>query len=237
MEDYSLDTDKSRRLQDDASDNRNAIVIYRPPAAVLSAWRARGYPSLALEWALEARERKLRLNGRPGAAREPEPISRSIRQYQPEPCSIPREAGPDSYAHAHAVLDGWTVNAPEARLPDPKSPAEIIKRIIAKHFRTTVAELIGPSRIKLFSLARQIAVYFHRELTKESTTKIGRRYRRDHSTIVVSIQRIKGRIAIDAKFAARIDRLGTRLEFAIFLSTKPTGLSRPASKKQGGSRQ
>lgn len=86
-----------------------------------------------------------------------------------------------------------------------------------------VAEQYGVSRIDILSQRRLgnliepriVAMYLATTLTFQSTTEIGRRIGdRDHSTVVKSVQRVKGWMAERPAFKAKIETFVRMLEAA-----------------------
>jgi chromosomal replication initiator protein len=58
------------------------------------------------------------------------------------------------------------------------------RRAVQVRYRLTRDEIVGPCRKRKFSYPRQIAMMLAREMTPMSTTFIGRRFNRDHTTVV-----------------------------------------------------
>ena len=69
-------------------------------------------------------------------------------------------------------------------------------------------------KTKQIVLARQIAIYLARRLTKSSLVEIGERFGgKDHSTILHSINKIKEQMQIDQKIVQIIQKIEARLNF------------------------
>lgn len=67
-----------------------------------------------------------------------------------------------------------------------------IKSEVAKHYRVTVAEIEGESRIKSIAQARRMAIYLAREHTNSSFPVLGQAFGdRNHSTIMHSYKKAK----------------------------------------------
>jgi chromosomal replication initiator protein len=76
--------------------------------------------------------------------------------------------------------------------------AKELVAIVARYFGVTQAALRGPARRKSLVFARSVAVYLIRTLTQASYSQIGKELgRRDHSTIMHSMESIQLAIATD----------------------------------------
>jgi chromosomal replication initiator protein len=76
--------------------------------------------------------------------------------------------------------------------PNPILTLEEIKIKVADHYRINVSDLAGKSRIKVVSLARQMAIYFSRELTQSSFPALGQAFgNRNHSTIMHAYKNVR----------------------------------------------
>lgn len=106
-------------------------------------------------------------------------------------------------AHVRALL-GETDGPPV----DPKT----IIRATAKHLGLQVRNLTGASRRKLDVLARSVAMYLIRELTRESFQEIGRHFGdRDHTTVMHAYRKIQLAQQSDAAIRAATTQLQRRL--------------------------
>jgi chromosomal replication initiator protein len=83
---------------------------------------------------------------------------------------------------------------------------EILERV-AQHFNLSVGELIGKSRQSSIILPRQIAMYLCRKYTACSLTEIGRVFRRDHTTVLHSLDKINDALPRDQKLRSSVDSL------------------------------
>ena len=62
-------------------------------------------------------------------------------------------------------------------------------------------------------MARQIAMYLSRQLTKNSLPDIGRQFGgKDHTTVLHGYDKIKRLVESDSQFKAEIDQLINRLQ-------------------------
>lgn len=84
---------------------------------------------------------------------------------------------------------------------------EEIKLKVARHYQVNVAELAGKSCTKIISQARQMAIYFSRELTQSSFPVLGKAFGdRNHSTIMHAYKNVKGMLNVPL-FRQEIDAL------------------------------
>ena len=103
------------------------------------------------------------------------------------------------------------------RLPAPSSlpPAaaslEAIQDAAAAAFEVSRERLLARDRSPKVARARQVAMYLARELTDVSLPEIGRRFGRDHSTVVHAHKRIAADIAAGGPSAHTVDTLRQRL--------------------------
>lgn len=65
----------------------------------------------------------------------------------------------------------------------------------ARHFGVPAVKVMSNIRMAKVTLPRQIAMYLAKELTDNSYPAIGRRFQRDHSTVVHSYQKIESLLA------------------------------------------
>jgi chromosomal replication initiator protein len=74
------------------------------------------------------------------------------------------------------------------------------------------AALIGPRRDRKTSLARQVAIYLTRELTRSSLAQVGELFGgKTHSTVLYSCQKLEQEMKADAELAAAVQELRGRL--------------------------
>jgi chromosomal replication initiator protein len=96
---------------------------------------------------------------------------------------------------------------------DQSVSTEPIQKAVALHFNLKVSELKAKKKTKQIVLARQIAIYLARKLTKSSLVEIGEHFGgRDHSTILHAIHKIEKQIQIDPKIAALIQKIESNLK-------------------------
>lgn len=89
-------------------------------------------------------------------------------------------------------------------------PIEVLEAV-TEHFHITVQELQGPSRQEYLIVARQAAMLFLRDLSGLSSTKVGERLGRDHSTVLSGQKTAEERRDGDARFWQDLEDIKARL--------------------------
>ena len=83
-----------------------------------------------------------------------------------------------------------------------------IIRGVAEYFSLTPNDLRGKKRTQNIVYARQLAMYISRETTDYSTTELGQDFGgRDHTTVMHSIDKIKGKLLTDPTLESTIESL------------------------------
>jgi chromosomal replication initiator protein len=91
-------------------------------------------------------------------------------------------------------------------------PIESIQKAVASYFNLKVSDLKAKRKTKNIVLARQIAIYLSRKLTKSSLIEIGERFGgKDHSTVLHAINKVQQHISTDQKTAGVIQKIEGRL--------------------------
>jgi chromosomal replication initiator protein len=89
---------------------------------------------------------------------------------------------------------------------------ERIQEVVCAHFKVPLQVLTSSKRTKEVAMARQVAMYLSRELTRHSLPDIGRYFGgRDHTTVLHGCEKIKELLESDAHFRAEIELLVNRL--------------------------
>ena len=74
-------------------------------------------------------------------------------------------------------------------------------------------QLLGKNRTMQIALARQIVMYFCKELTDTSLSNIGLHIgKRDHSTVIHAYKNIEKKILKDADFKLKIKNMQNKLQ-------------------------
>jgi chromosomal replication initiator protein len=96
---------------------------------------------------------------------------------------------------------------------EPAVTIERIQEVVSAHFKVPLQLLISSKRSKEVAMARQVAMYLSRELTKSSLPDIGKQFGgKDHTTVLHGYKQIKRLVESDGPFKAEIDQLVSRLQ-------------------------
>ena len=89
---------------------------------------------------------------------------------------------------------------------------EAIQRIVGEEMAIPVDDMKAKSRKREVVQARQIAMYFAKELTQESLKAIGDHFGgRDHSTVIHALQTVKDLMATDKNFKQSVNNIRKKL--------------------------
>ena len=89
---------------------------------------------------------------------------------------------------------------------------EEIQDRVASHYRLTRDEMLSNRRSRAVARPRQIAMYLAKTMTPRSLPEIGRRFGRDHTTVLHAVRAIEGRRAEDSELDTDVRRLTQELE-------------------------
>jgi chromosomal replication initiator protein len=85
---------------------------------------------------------------------------------------------------------------------------ENIQRVVAEYFSLSPNDLKGKKKTQNIVFPRQLAMYIAREMTDYSTTELGQSFGgRDHTTVMHSIDKIKGQLLSDPTMDSTIESL------------------------------
>lgn len=83
-----------------------------------------------------------------------------------------------------------------------------IQQLVATEWGVSPEALISKSRLKAYTVPRQVAMYLIRKVLRNSLVHIGEAFgNRDHSTVIHSLERVEIQIQSDIHFRARVFRL------------------------------
>ena len=122
---------------------------------------------------------------------------------------------------AHSTLRKREIDVPMARevLSDLIKETRItltieeIQRLVCSYFSIPEDLVRAKTRKREVVQARQVAMYFSKQLTQHSLKTIGLHFGgRDHSTVIHANQSVENQIDTDPKFKGMIDEIGHRLQ-------------------------
>ena len=93
----------------------------------------------------------------------------------------------------------------------PSSPINDVIKAVCDESGVTRNELLGPSRMATFVLARHVAMWLCSVKGISSLSEIGRVFNRDHTSVLHGVRRVD-LLRHEKDFRARTDRLKAELE-------------------------
>ena len=95
----------------------------------------------------------------------------------------------------------------------PNLSIDNIIRVVAEYFSLTPNDLKGKKRTQNIVFPRQLSMYITREMTDYSTIEIGESFGgRDHTTVMHSIEKIKGQLITDPALDSSIEALKRQIK-------------------------
>ena len=88
---------------------------------------------------------------------------------------------------------------------------EMIMNAVTKHYNIKTKDLKGISRAKMFSLPRQVAMYFIRRYTHMGFREIGVIFGKDHTTAVHAYQKIEAELETDLELKRNLETIREQL--------------------------
>ena len=95
---------------------------------------------------------------------------------------------------------------------DRKTTIDEIQKKVAEHFNISVKELQSSRRARTVARPRQVAMYLAKQLTSRSLPEIGRKFDRDHTTVMHAVRKVEELIIEDQNLAENIEILRRNLE-------------------------
>ena len=95
---------------------------------------------------------------------------------------------------------------------DKRTTIDEIQKKVAEHFNISVKEMQSSRRARTVARPRQIAMYLAKQLTSRSLPEIGRKFDRDHTTVMHAVRKVEELILEDASLAENVDALRRALE-------------------------
>ena len=90
---------------------------------------------------------------------------------------------------------------------------EIIEAV-ARHYDTSVSDILASSRDDKTITARHVAIYLVRSLIPISLPEIAKAFKRSHATVFFAVRRVSERMAEDDMFRSEVEQLQRQLESA-----------------------
>ena len=89
---------------------------------------------------------------------------------------------------------------------------DLILEEVANVYNVSISKLLGNNRTKELVVPRQIAMYLIRSMTGLSLPDIGKKFNRDHSTVLHSINKIEQQVLSDSILSGQIKDLIKNIE-------------------------
>lgn len=94
---------------------------------------------------------------------------------------------------------------------------DYIQKLVCEYFTISIEDVKSKTRKREIVQARQIAMFFAKDLTKASLKNIGSHFgNRDHSTVIHACQTVNDLIETDKKFRYDVDELSKRIKINTF---------------------
>ena len=121
---------------------------------------------------------------------------------------------------AHANLFGRAITLDSAqevlhdllKAFDRRVTIEEIQKRVSEHFNVRLSDMVSPRRARTVARPRQVAMYLAKQLTSRSLPEIGRKFARDHTTVIHAVNKVSELIGKDAGFAEDVELLRRMLE-------------------------
>ena len=93
-----------------------------------------------------------------------------------------------------------------------KTTIDEIQKKVAEFYNISVREMQSLRRARNVARPRQIAMYLAKQLTSRSLPEIGRKFDRDHTTVMHAVRKVEELMVEDAALAENINALQKALE-------------------------
>ncbi len=95
---------------------------------------------------------------------------------------------------------------------DKRTTIDEIQKKVAEYFNISVKEMQSSRRARTVARPRQVAMYLAKQLTSRSLPEIGRKFDRDHTTVMHAVRKVEELILEDSSLAENVDSLRRILE-------------------------
>ncbi len=95
---------------------------------------------------------------------------------------------------------------------DRTPTVEAIKKLVCERYNVRPAEMDSPRRARAVARPRQVAMYLAKQLTSLSLPDIGRKFGRDHSTVLYGVRKIEKLMEDDKALEEEVEALRRKLE-------------------------
>ena len=95
---------------------------------------------------------------------------------------------------------------------DKRTTIDEIQKKVAEYFNISVKEMQSSRRARTVARPRQIAMYLAKQLTSRSLPEIGRKFDRDHTTVMHAVRKVEELVLEDMSLAENVEALRRMLE-------------------------
>lgn len=95
---------------------------------------------------------------------------------------------------------------------DRRTTIDEIQRKVAEHYNISVKEMQSSRRARNVARPRQIAMYLAKQLTSRSLPEIGRKFDRDHTTVMHAVRKVEELMVEELSLAENVETLRRMLE-------------------------
>lgn len=95
---------------------------------------------------------------------------------------------------------------------DRRTTIDEIQKKVAEYFNISVKEMQSSRRARTVARPRQIAMFLAKQLTSRSLPEIGRKFDRDHTTVMHAVRKVEELILEDQTLAENVDAIRRMLE-------------------------
>jgi chromosomal replication initiation ATPase DnaA len=96
-------------------------------------------------------------------------------------------------------------------LGQPRMLIANIQATVATYYSLPLAAMTSNQQYRQIAHPRQVAMFLANELTQHSLAEIGRRFRRDHTTVMYAIKAVRQRMTFDPQTEFDVEALRERL--------------------------
>jgi chromosomal replication initiator protein len=87
-----------------------------------------------------------------------------------------------------------------------------IQEAVADYYSLTVRDLVGRGRTRQLCAPRHLAIFLARERTTASLPELGRAFRRDHTSVLHAVRKLRADLAHDPCAVVALEFLRRRLD-------------------------
>ncbi len=95
---------------------------------------------------------------------------------------------------------------------DKRTTIDEIQRKVADYFNISVKEMQSSRRARTVARPRQIAMFLAKQMTSRSLPEIGRKFDRDHTTVMHAVRKVEELLGKDSSLSCSVDTLRRSLE-------------------------